>query len=446
MKILLADDEPLIRTTLRDDLEEAGHAVELASDGDSAMETLAAGGFDCLVTDVKMPGADGFALLAAAKAKGMDAVVMTGHGSVSMAVEAMRLGAFDFLEKPFLGVELLRVLERVAEKRAGGRHTRVILKESEERRSNGFQAVLGGNAPAFKLAMEAAAIASQSDATLLIVGESGTGKEVAAKAVHEESSRWRGPFVAVSCGALSPALLDDELFGHERGAFTDAKAARAGRFEEANGGTMFLDDIDDMRLDTQVKLLRVLQEREVRRIGSMDSRRIDIRVIAATKVDLDQLCREGRFRNDLFYRLQVLRLDLPPLRNRMEDMPALLGGLVSKHNQGPPVRVSSETLARLAAYPWPGNVRELENSVCRALAMRGAREELLASDLLPPGVLTEEDGDMTLGRAVRKAEREHIRKVLALAGGNRSQAASILGISRKNLWEKMRQLEIGDDK
>ena len=444
MKVLLCDDEPLLRTTLSDDLEDAGHTVELASDGDSAIELIKTRKFDCVVTDLAMPGADGMAVLAVAREHNMDAVMITGHGSVGVAVDAMRAGAFDFLEKPFLGDALVKVLERIADKR----RTKSAEEKREEQNNHlGLDSVVGGTSSAFRTMLDAARRAAASDASLLLIGESGSGKEVLAKAIHEESARRKKPFVPVSCGAIASSLLDDELFGHEKGAFTDAKTARAGRFEEAEGGTLFLDDIDDMRLDTQVKLLRVLQEREFRRIGAEESRKIDVRIIAASKVDLDVHVATGHFRNDLLYRLQVLRLDIPPLRNRPEDIPELLAYFLAKHANGqeiPPMSVVD--LAAVTAYEWPGNVRQLENSVCRALAMRTPGGPITAADLLPHGAVVEEQAtDLTLQSVVRHAEKAHIERVLAMCGGNRSRTAEALGISRKNLWEKMRLLSIGGD-
>jgi DNA-binding NtrC family response regulator len=375
MKVLLCDDEPLLRATLSDDLEDAGHTIQLASDGDSALALLRSCAYDCVVTDLAMPGADGMAVLAAAREKGIDAVMITGHGSVGRAVEAMRAGAFDFIEKPFLGDVLVRVLARLGELRTARKN-----RPESPADGSGFARVIGGSGSSFRGLLTMAKRAAASDASLLIIGESGSGKEVVAKAVHEESARRSDPFVAVSCGAITPSLLDDELFGHEKGAFTDAKTARAGRFEEAEGGTLFLDDIDDMRLDTQVKLLRVLQEREFRRIGGMESRKIDVRIIAASKVDLDRHAAAGMFRADLLYRLQVLRLDIPPLRERQEDIPELLRHFLAKHNGGDVPELSTEMLAAASSYGWPGNVRQLENAVCRALAMRRDGEALTAAD------------------------------------------------------------------
>ncbi|MDR3077161.1 MAG: sigma-54 dependent transcriptional regulator [Planctomycetota bacterium] len=441
MRVLLCDDEPLLRATLSDDLEDAGHQVELASDGDEALKRIGAGGLDCVVADLAMPGPDGLAVIAAARKTGADAVMITGHGSIGTAVEAMRAGAYDFLEKPFLGDVLVKILERIADQRAAALPGRA----GPPAAGRGFAKVVGGASKKFRLMLDAARRASASDASLLIVGESGSGKEVLAKAVHEESARGGRPFVPVSCGAIAPTLLDDELFGHERGAFTDAKSARAGRFEEAEGGTLFLDDIDDMRLDTQVKLLRVIQEREIRRLGGEKSVRVDIRIMAASKVSLDQHAANGFFRSDLLYRLQVLRLDIPPLRERSKDIPLLLEHLIAKHSGGKARPLSPDTLAAVSSYPWPGNVRQLENSVCRALAM-SLGGELSAADLLPPNdAAPAETEDLTLSATIGKTEKRHIEKMLAMCGGNRSRTAQILGISRKNLWEKMRLYSISDD-
>ncbi len=437
MKILLCDDEPLLRETLSDDIEDAGHQAELASSGDQALDLIAKNRYDCVVTDLAMPGADGMAVLAAAREKGANAVLITGHGSIGLAVEAMRAGAFDFLEKPFLGVSLVNILARIEEKRNGGRKSRPDA-------AAGLDHVVGGASPDFRRLRDMARLAAASDASLLIIGESGSGKEVLARAIHEESARRDRPFVPVSCGAIAPGLMDDELFGHDKGAFTDAKKARTGRFEEAEGGTLFLDDIDDMRMDTQVKLLRVLQEREFRRLGSADTRRLDIRVMAASKVDLDSHAEAGLFRNDLLYRLQVLRLDIPPLRERAADIPELVAHFLEKHAGQPVKPLSHAVLAAITAYDWPGNVRQLENAVCRALALKGRDGDFTPGDFLQEG-LPVDAPDLTLAAVVKAAERSHIERVLALHGNNRSRTAESLGISRKNLWEKMRALGIGGD-
>ncbi|MDR1535333.1 MAG: sigma-54 dependent transcriptional regulator [Planctomycetota bacterium] len=436
MRVLLCDDEPLLRDTLSDDIEDAGHSVKLAADGVQALERISLGDLDCVVTDLAMPGAGGMEVLAAARQAGLDVVMITGHGSIGTAVEAMRAGAYDFLEKPFPGDALIRVLAHIGEKR-------LPPPPGTAGAIRGFARVIGGVGEKSRLMLEAARRAAASDASLLIVGESGSGKEVLAKAIHEESARRKRPFVPVSCGAISPQLLDDELFGHEKGAFTDAKTSRIGCFEEAEGGTLLLDDIDDMRPDTQVKLLRVLQEREIRRLGSEKSIRVDIRVVAASKVDLERHVANGRFRTDLLYRLQVLRLEIPPLRERMEDIPDLLRHFLAKHASGRAPSLDPETAAALAAQPWPGNIRQLENAVCRALAMNAGKASLSTADFLPGGTdSARESTPLTLASAVRKAEKNHIEKILALCGGNRSKTARMLGISRKNLWEKMRLLAI----
>jgi len=286
-----------------------------------------------------------------------------------------------------------------------------------------------------------------SDATILIQGESGTGKERIARAVHRASPRATAPFVAISCGALPETLLEAELFGHEKGAFTDAHRERKGRFELADGGTLFLDDIDDMPLPVQIKLLRVLQERSFERVGGEDTRRVDIRVVAATKVSLRDRVKAGRFREDLFYRVHVVPILLPPLREREGDVPLLVAHLVERHGGGRRYALPRATLALLERYPWPGNVRELENAIQRAIALAGERSELAAEDLIPldtrwRGAAEPPEKVRPLREVVREREVEHIAHALRLTGGHRSQTAELLGISRKVLWEKIRDFGI----
>jgi DNA-binding NtrC family response regulator len=291
------------------------------------------------------------------------------------------------------------------------------------------------------------ATVAPTDATVLIEGESGTGKERVARALHERSARARGPFVAISCAALPETLLEAELFGHEKGAFTDAHRERKGRFELAQGGTLFLDDIDDMPLSVQVKLLRVLQERTFERLGSEESRKLDIRVVAATKKPLKDLVREGRFREDLFYRVHVVPVRIPPLRERGGDVPLLLQHMVERHGKGRPYRVSGPTQNLLERYPWPGNVRELENAVQRAIALAGDALELRKEHLLPldtrwRGATEPADEVRPLREVLRETEVAHVRRALESTGGHRTQTAELLGISRKVLWEKLRDFGI----
>jgi len=291
---------------------------------------------------------------------------------------------------------------------------------------------------------------AQSDEDVLITGETGTGKELLARMIHELSPRRDGPWVVLSCSGFPQTLLEDEIFGHEKGAFTDARALKVGRFERAHGGVLFLDDIDDVPVETQVKLLRVLQERALERLGGEKTLRVDVRVIAATKVDLQSAVEDGEFREDLFYRLNVVPIRLPPLRERKSDIPVLTAHFTAVHGKGRIYRISAETEESLLRHAWPGNVRELENAVRRAIAMAGAGNELLAEHLLLGGPrgrkeeAREEEGpiERSLRDVAREAEMRHIRRVLKHTGAHRGRAAKILGISRKNLWEKMRELNI----
>ena len=441
MKILLADDEPTLRVTLADDLAEAGHQVTAVADGQEALARVTSESFDCILVDLKMPGADGMTVLRAARQRDMDAIVITGAATVTTAVEAMKLGAYDYLQKPFYSDELLLVLSRLAERMRLSEEVAALREEL--RGQTGFGRVIG-QSDAMRPVLELARRSAGTDATVVIVGESGTGKEVLARSIHQESSRSEGPFIPMSCATLNANLLEDELFGHEKGAFTDAKEMRQGLFELAHGGTLLLDDIDDMRAETQAKLLRVLQEREFVRVGGTQPIHVDIRVIVASKIDLMCAVRERGFREDLYYRLNVIQMDLPPLRDRSEDIPALVEHFLRRHGGGE-AKVTPAALQAMMAVPWEGNVRQLENAVRRALALRGPGEALAVEHLLPRIVghagSTEEaplTQDSPLAAVLREAEHAHIRRVLLATGGNRTQAAERLGISRKTLWEKMK--------
>lgn len=449
MNILLAEDEPGIGLTLRDDLEDAGHKVLWAKTGSEALRALEDGWFDCLITDVRMPGGDGIDLLKRAKAKRpeTEVLVMTAYATVEQAVEAMREGAFDYFQKPFLNEV---VLERI------GQIERLLhlQKENERLRRNldalpdALPNIIGSSKPmqdVFKLIRTVA----PSDTSVLVEGESGTGKERVARALHRLSPRRDKPFVAISCGALPETLLEDELFGHERGAFTDAARARKGRFELAQGGTVFLDDIDDMTLPTQVKLLRVLQEREFERVGGEKTIQVDLRVISATKVPLEDLVRKGSFREDLFYRLKVVTIALPPLRDRKGDLPLLVAHFIERYGKGQEYEVSTTDLATMEAYDWPGNIRELENSIERAIALAGGKKKLRREHLLPGArsLLAPKDTEVdqekrTLKEVLVEVEKKHLKLVLASVGGHRTNAAKVLGISRKVLWEKLKDYGI----
>lgn len=448
MHILLADDEKTLRVPLTDDLTDAGHDVLAVADGAAALEAIANPGrvpWDVVVTDLRMPEVDGMQVLRAARERNLQVLVVTGAGSVESAVEAMKEGAYDYIQKPFLAQELLLLLERLEDRLQLGREVELLRSELAGRRGLGR---VVGDSPAMRRVLETARHAAASDETIVIVGESGTGKEVLARALHEESARRDGPFVAMSCGTLSESLQEDELFGHEKGAFTDAKSSRQGLFELADSGTLLLDDIDDMRPHTQVKLLRVIQEREFTRVGGTQPLRTDIRLLAASKVDLWNEVQEGRFREDLYYRLHVIQIDLPPLRERPTDIPALIEHFLRVWGES--ARVSPQAMNVMMCEPWSGNVRQLENAVRRAIAMRRGEDELSLEYLLPATAraragTAEPLEDWSLAAVVHHAERVHILRALTETGGNRTQAAKILGISRKNLWEKMKALGIDGD-
>jgi DNA-binding NtrC family response regulator len=448
MRVLLAEDEETIAVTLKDALEEAGHKVLAAADTDAAFAHLESGDPDLVLTDIRMPGKGGMAVLERSVA--LDprraVILMTGYGTIEQAVEAMQVGAAHYVQKPFRNEAVVALVERFARERSleaeNARLREELMLLAAERMGE-----MVGQSKAMRAVFKRISTVAPTDATVLIEGESGTGKERAARALHERSSRAQGPFVALSCAALPESLLEAELFGHERGAFTDAHRERKGRFELAHQGTLFLDDIDDMPLSVQVKLLRVLQERSFERLGGEQTRQVDIRVVAATKRPLRELVREGRFREDLFYRIQVVPIVLPPLRERAGDLPLLLQHMIGRHGSGVPYTVSAATVAAIERYPWPGNVRELENAVQRAIALAGGTRELKKEFLLPldprwRGATEPADHVRPLRDVLRAAEIAHIRFALAQTGGHRTQTADLLGISRKVLWEKMRDFEI----
>ena len=446
MKILLVEDEKTIAITLGDDLEGAGHEVVLCADGAQALQVLAQQAFDAVITDVRLPGADGLEVLRKAKEVRPDTevLVMTAHGTVEHAVEAMRLGADDYIQKPFLNDAVLERLGRIAK-------FRTLLDENQKLKADlegesGLPAVIG-QSRAMQDVFDRVRTVAPSDASVLIQGESGTGKERIARALHQLSNRRDRPFVALSCGALPDNLLETELFGHERGAFTDAQKMRRGRFELADGGSIFLDDIDDMPMPTQVKLLRVIQEREFERVGGEETIDVDIRVISATKVKLIDLVKEGKFREDLYYRLNVVPIDLPPLRERGGDVALLVQHFVRKLGDARSFTVKTDVLEAMSAYPWPGNVRELENHVAQAIAMAGnasvlKKEHLLPVDKTRRAALEPPSELKPLREVLVAAERAHLEHVLKSVGGHRTKAASVLGISRKVLWEKLKDYGI----
>jgi DNA-binding NtrC family response regulator len=446
MRVLLADDEVTIAVTLRDALEDAGHEVLYASDTQEALRLLEQGTPEAVLTDMRMPGAGGMEVLRRSMALDptRPVVLMTGFATIDQAVEAMRLGAANYVQKPFRNEALVAMLGTFSRVRDLQRENERL--RGELRPQGGFEGFVGAS-KAMAAVFERIRTVAPTDATVLIEGESGTGKERVARALHSASARAEGPFVALSCAALPESLLEAELFGHERGAFTDARRDKRGRFELADRGTLFLDDIDDLPLSVQVKLLRVLQERSFERLWAEETRSVDIRVVAATKLPLLPLVRAGRFREDLYYRVNVVPLHLPPLRERPGDVPLLLAHMIERHGGGRSFTLARATLAACERYPWPGNVRELENAVQRAIALCGDSRELALEHLVPLDPrwrgATEPAGPVRpLREVLREAEVAHIRRALEATGGHRSQTAELLGISRKVLWEKMRDFDI----
>ncbi len=448
--VLLAEDEPSIRMTLGDALSDAGYRVVLAEHTEGALAALDAPEPvpDVVISDVRMPGAGGGAVLERSLAldAGRPVILITGHATIAAAVEAMGRGAAYYVQKPFDDEALVRLVERFGQGRRETLENRRL--RSELARYKGIEGMVG-RSPAMRAVFERLRTVAGSDVTVLIEGESGTGKERAALALHALSARSQGPFVALSCAALPESLLEAELFGHEKGAFTDAHREKRGRFEMAHGGTLFLDDIDDLPKTVQVKLLRVLQERRFERVGGEKTHSVDIRVVAATKAPLREEVRAGRFREDLFYRIQVVPLKLPPLRDRSGDVPLLAAALIERHfvpqlPGEPAPTIPRLTLEAMERYPWPGNVRELENAIQRALALRGSARELRREDLLPldprwRGATEVAEPLPALREVLRLAEAAHIAKALEQTGGHRSQTAELLGISRKVLWEKIKE-------
>ncbi|MCC6151213.1 MAG: sigma-54-dependent Fis family transcriptional regulator [Planctomycetes bacterium] len=444
MKILLADDERGIRLTLSEDLEDAGHAVTPVEDGEKAMQALGKEKFDCLITDIVMPKVDGMSLLRFAREKHPDIIVMmiTGNATTERAIEAMKLGAKDFIEKPFNNEKVVLLCNGYAQSQTTER--KFVQLQQEVKTEFKLDKMVGAS-PQMKRLYDDIRTVAESDFSVLIQGENGTGKEVIATTIHQLSPRQAGPLIKVGCHIANVNLLEDELFGHEPGAYTGATARRIGRFEQANGGTIYLDDIDDMPTDTQAKLLRVLQEREIERLGGDKPIKVNIRVIASTKVDLRKLVQEGKFRQDLYYRINVIDLQVPPLREREGDIATLVEHFIKRYAGNRQLSVEPEAMAALVAYRWPGNVRELEHSVQRAIALGAStgmlRKEHFLRDFsqsLPEGSEARTPGDdrRTLREVVAAAEKAHIQNVLKMTDGKIEEAAQMLGISRKNLWEK----------
>jgi DNA-binding NtrC family response regulator len=441
-RVLVVEDDEIVRDLAERTLRDEGYLVDGVGSGEAALRLLESRLFDVVLLDLNLPGMHGLNVLAAAPATQTDAqfIVMTAFGSVDTAVEAMKLGAWDYITKPFRTEELLLTLKRGVEETELRRE--VVRLRARNRESTRDRIL--GRTPAIRRVFDLIERVAPTRASVLIVGETGTGKELVARAVHETSPRGRRPFVAVNCSALSETLLESELFGHVKGAFTGAGQSRRGLIEAAQGGTLFLDEISTVSPATQVKLLRVLQERRVTPVGGNESVPVDFRLVSATNEELEPKVREGSFREDLYYRLNVFPIRVPPLRERKEDIPLLANAFrlrFAEENglEAPPIM--AETLARMMTYPWPGNVRELENSIERALILHhGARS--LPFDPNPAGPPLHEEEQGALSRAgadwtLDRLEREYILEVLEREQWHQGRAAARLGVNRRTLYRKL---------
>jgi DNA-binding NtrC family response regulator len=445
--VLLVEDDAAMRDLLSEELGDAGYAVQAAAGAQSALELARSERFDLIITDLRMPEMDGFDLIRGvmALAEPPHVVMITAFGSIETAIRAVKLGAYDYITKPFEIEQLLLVAGKALGERALRQKVARLQREVEERFGLGnIIAKSQAMRDVVTLVRRIAESTGNSTASVLITGESGTGKELIARAIHYHSGRANGPFVGVNLAAVPEGLIESELFGHKRGAFTDARSDKPGLFVEADSGTIFLDEIGELALPLQAKLLRVLQEYEVRPLGATRSQRIDVRVIAATNRNLDTMRADGTFREDLYYRLNVIQVDLPPLRSRPEDIVPLAEHVLAQlgARQTPPrkMRLSPEAQNLLLAYHWPGNVRELMNVLERGVAL--CQGELIADDDLPSHVRERRPADF-LGAAVARRmtlaelEREFIERVLEDEAGNKTRAAQRLGLDRKTLYRKL---------
>ncbi len=444
-RVLVVEDEEIVRDLLVKVLDDEGYVVESVDSGEKALKALDAELYDVVLLDLNLPGMYGMNVLAAAPSLQTDAafIVMTAFGSVDTAVEAMKLGAFDYINKPFRPEELLLVVERALRETELRREVAQLRRRAGE----GARGSIVGKSPALERMFDLIERVAPTRATVLITGETGTGKELAARALHELSGRVRKPFVAINCSALPETLLETELFGHMRGSFTGAIQNKRGLFEEANGGTLFLDEISTVSQSIQVKLLRVLQDRKIQRIGGTQQLPVDFRLVAATNVELAERVENGEFREDLFYRLNVFPIRVPALRERKSDIPLLANYFRTKFAQENGVEapeISPETMRRLIEYEWPGNVRELENFIERAVIMHaGARS--IPFDA-PAGQKEKTERDM-IARArqerwnLEQLEREYILNVLDQTRGHKGNAAEVLGIDRRTLYRKLKKYQ-----
>ena len=452
-RLLVIDDEQNMRHMLSVMLKKSGYAVETAADGLEAMAALEENEFDFILCDIKMPKMGGMEFLKAARDKLQETtvIVMSAYGSIDTAIEAMKLGAYDYISKPFKSDEVHLTLKK-AEERESLKKENLLLKERIRKigRENRFGNMIG-KSETMQAVFELAEKVAQYDTTVLITGESGTGKELIARGIHFQGQRADGPLVPVNCGGIPETLLESELFGYVKGAFTGADKNKKGLFEEAQGGTIFLDEIGELPLSLQVKLLRVLQENEIRPVGGAKTRKVDVRVIAATAKNLEEEIAQGSFREDLYYRLNVMPIRIPPLRERTEDIPLLCRAFLDRFNQALKRQVDEVTpaaMSHLMKHHWPGNVRELENAIERAMVFAEGRK--LKPDHFAPELGAGTKGDpvngiiagYSLKEAQRVLEKKLIVKALEETGGNRTRAAKLLEISHPSLLSKIKTYDI----
>jgi two-component system response regulator AtoC len=446
IRFLIVDDEPSIRKLCMTIGDKLGFICSEAESAEVALATLERQAADMVIADLKLPQMSGVNLLREIKRilPGVEVAIMTGHGTIESAVDAMKVGAYDYIEKPFRVEKLRLLLQRMAEKIRLVNENQVLRERMDtEVRLDGIV----GTSAKVQDVLRMIARLKDSRTPVLIAGESGTGKELVARAIHFRGPLARMPFVAVDCGALVPTLMESELFGHEKGAFTGALKSKIGLFQAANGGTIFLDEIGELPLEMQAKLLRVLQEKEVRLVGSNENVAVEVRVIAATNRDLEAAYRAGSFRKDLFFRLNVITVNMPALRERRSDIPMLVHCFLDRHAPGENVQISPAAMKVFLQYDWPGNVRELENAIARALAL-GDRRTIDVKDL-PPAILScqemsasTDDKDTLASTALADMERMTILRVFEQVGGDKALAGKMLGISRATLYRKLKQYQI----
>jgi len=443
MKILLVEDDEIMRISVQDRLERYGWDVDVATDGKVAVEMLDKAGYQLIISDVKMPNLDGMQLLKHIRETTpyTDTIMMTAHGNVENAIDCLKQGASDYLLKPFDMDDLIIRINRVAAVQSLKAKNISLEDDCLQRRED-----LIGSSEAMQSVFKLIGQAGPSDASILISGESGTGKELVAAALHESSERSEKPYIRLNCAAIPDGLMESEMFGHEKGAFTGAITQKPGKFEMADGGTLLLDEIADLPLSLQPKLLRALQEHEFERVGGTRTIHVDVRIICSTSKDLAQEVQKEKFREDLFYRLRVIPIKLPPLRSRKEDIPELIKHFLHEYSlkRGIPMSVSREAMDCLLKYGYPGNVRELKNIIERA-SILASDPQVQVSEL--PGDLTrslkdKRENSFVLSDVVAETEKETILKALVRSNNSRTKAAELLGISRKNLWEKMRSYTI----